>query len=242
MIKTKMYSERKGNITVFRGCGFSCSYCAFRASLRRSPCEKCRTFEPHAHMEVLKNIPPKTKEGEFISVGFTGDISFMPMTDFWEVIEYCRKWKDRTFLIQSKNPHYFLKYLNFASPLCIPDNVIIGTTIETNQTTDTISKAPEPALRGHAMKLLERCKKEVTIEPIMDFDLNNMVEWMQAIEPEFVYIGYDSHPERNKLPEPMWSKTQLLIDDLRAAGIEVREKLMREAWREHNTISRGYDS
>lgn len=228
---TKMYEHRKGNISVFRGCSYFCSYCAFRTSLRRSPCERCRVFEPHAHMEVLEKTPPKTKVGEFITIGLTGDISFMDMVDFWKVIEYCRKWKDRTFLIQSKKPWYFLQFLEHIVPLSIPDNVIIGTTIETNRTTDTISKAPEPALRCYAMKLLE-CRKEVTIEPIMEFDLQNMVEWMQAIAPEIVYIGYDSHPEKNKLPEPKYSKTHALIIDLRVAGIDVREKLMRKAWDE----------
>jgi len=225
---TRMYSERRGNISVFRGCGFSCSYCAFRTSLRRSPCEKCRTFEPHAHMEVLDRTPPRTKPGEFITVGLTGDISFMDVADFWKVIEYCRKWKDRTFLIQSKKPCYFLRYLEFATPLRIPDNVIIGTTIETNRTTDIISKAPEPALRGYAMKFLD-CRKEITIEPIMDFDMETMVQWMQVLAPEFIYIGYNSNNNIH-LPEPSLSKTTELIQKLRDEGIEIREKLMRKAW------------
>lgn len=226
----KMYSERRENVSVFRGCGYSCSYCAFRTSLRRSPCEKCRTFEPHAHMEVLDRTPPKTRAGEFLTIGLTGDISFMDMADFWEVIEYCRKWRDRTFLIQSKKPWYFLQFLEHIMPLRIPDNVIIGTTIETNRTTDTISKASEPVLRGYALNLLNH-RTEVTIEPIMDFDLQNMLDWMQALAPEFIYIGYNSNPNI-RLPEPSLSKTIELTEGLRDLGIEVREKLMRKAWDE----------
>jgi len=227
MTRDKMYPERVGNISVFRGCSYSCFYCAFRTSLRRSPCEKCRIFEPHAHLEVLDKTPPKTKPDEFITIGLTGDISFMDLTDFWKVIEYCRKWKDSTFLIQSKKPWYFLQFLEHIAPLRIPDNLILGTTIETNKPTNKYSKAPEPVLRGYAMKLLD-CRKEVTIEPITDFDMDIMVKWMKAIAPEICYIGYNSK-DKIMLPEPSLEKTQELIEKLQEFT-EVRTKLMRKAW------------
>ncbi len=228
---TKMYEQRKGNISVFRGCSYFCTFCAFRTSLRRSPCEKCRAFEPHAHMEVLDRTPPKTKNGEFITIGLTGDISFMDVADFYHVMEYCRKWKDRTFLIQSKNPACFLRFREHISPLRFPDNVILGTTTETNRIEkyDTISKAPSPVQRFEAM-LKITSKIFITIEPILDFDMGIFTNWIKILSPNFCYIGYDSHPKRNKLPEPSLNKTHALIVDLRAAGIEIREKIMRKAW------------
>ncbi len=241
----RMYPERAGNVSVFRGCAYSCAYCAFRTSLSRSGCKKCRDFEPHAHLEALEKNPPKTGEGEFLTIGLTGDISFMYVADFWKVMEYCRKWKDRTFLIQSKDPGYFLRYQEFVMPFRIPDNAIIGTTIETNRggwicdpvTTnptalyckyDIISKAPLPEKRYEAMRRLD-CRKAITIEPILDFDLDIMLQWTKDIAPEFIYIGYNSKKDI-KLPEPSLSKTTALIAELRGAGFDVREKLLRKAW------------
>ncbi len=235
--KSKMYSERVGNISAFRGCGFGCIYCAFRASLKRSPCEKCSDFEPHAHLEVLNKRPPKTKEGEFLTIGLTGDISFASDTTMQAIIHYCFLWSDRTFLIQTKDPSFFHRY-NF------PENVILGTTIETTtQKWDTkeqwarndeeilsysnYSKAPLPYLRYRAMQKLDY-RKALTIEPVMDFDFDIMVEWIKEIDPEFVYIGYNSN-DKIKLPEPSIKKTLLLIEEL-SRFTEVRPKLLRKAW------------
>lgn len=239
MKRDKMYPERVGNISAFRGCGFGCTYCAFRRALRRSKCEKCRTFEPHAHLEVLNNRPPKTKEGEFLTIGLTGDISFADVQkgDMLAILDYVCKWSDRTFLLQSKNPAFF-------STFVIPKNVIIGTTIETTSVAwdsqeqwvrhdrkvliySDISKAPHPYKRHWAMQEL-RCRKEVTIEPIMDFNEDVMVQWIQDIEPEFVYIGYNSK-DNVRIPEPSLKKTERLIERLKVFTI-VRTKLLRKAW------------
>ncbi len=237
----RMYAERKGNIAVFRGCGFNCCYCAFRRMLKLSNCQKCRNFEPHSHMEVLERKPPKTKKGQFLTVGLSSDISFMDDDEFCKVLDYCSKWGDRTFLIQSKNPGYFLGLEHL-----IPSNVIIGTTIETNRLvtsksleTNTcfysdeshylrpISKAPSSYVRYEAMRSLD-CRKSVTIEPILDFDVDIMEKYIKDIKPEIVWIGYNSHPEKNGLPEPTLYKLDKFVGRLKKSGINVRLKLIRE--------------
>jgi len=55
--------------------------------------------------------------------------------------------------------------------------------------------------------------KMVSIEPIMDFDLDVMVDWMRQIKPEFISIGADS--KGHKLPEPSTDKVQALIEALK---------------------------
>jgi len=126
--------------------------------------------------------------------------------------------------------------------------VILGATIETNreELVRRISKAPPPAFRLRQLLSLKHPRKMITIEPILDFDLDEFVEWIVAVKPWRVYIGYDSHSKENKLPEPSLSKTKLLIKSLAWAldGIKVKGeeivsgavfgrihcKLIREAW------------
>lgn len=235
----KMYKDRKSNIAVFRGCKYSCVYCAFRNSLKRSACEKCREFEPHAHLEVLEGTPPKTKVGEFLTIGLTGDISFATDREMSAVVTYCEKWKNRTFLVQSKNPSRFMDWI-------FPDNVILGTTIESNREHlwdisdplkirydyQDISSAPLPEKRYEAMlKLGLGQRKAITIEPVLDFDVEILAQWIINLNPELVWIGYDNH--KHKLPEPPFSKTMALIERVKEAASnesKVVEKTIRLAW------------
>lgn len=225
---TKMYSERTCNIPAYRGCQYQCKYCAFRSTLRRSPCEKCRNYEPHAHLEALQKKPPRTEKGRFITIGLTGDISWATGDVINQIIKYCEKWRDRTFLIQSKNPARLLDF-------DFPYNVMLGTTIETNLTTiwqtsySWISKAPAPFDRYLAMRRIRNNDTIITIEPILDFHTDSFTSWMRNLQPKVVYIGYDSKPELSHLPEPPLAKTQELIEQLETIT-EVRQKLIRTAW------------
>lgn len=235
-VNQKMYKERKANIAVFRGCDFNCVYCAFRKTLSRLNCTSCVNFKPHTHLETLSHRPPKTRDGEFVTIGLTGDISFMDPTEFKKVIDYCHEWCNVTFLIQSKNPVYFLQFVKD-----IPDNVIIGTTIESNLGQwyngtkpihySNISKAPKPIDRFETVLKLS-CRKAITIEPALDFDVDTFLSWVITTQPEIVWIGYDSHPEKNRLPEPLLAKTQEFIKRLEDDGISVHQKLIRRAWYE----------
>jgi len=239
----KMYAERKANIAVFRGCRYNCVYCAFKKMLKLSKCQKCRDFEPHSHMGVLQRKPPKTKKGEFLTVGLSSDISFMDVNEFCEVLDYCSKWGDRTFLIQSKNPAYFLQFAHR-----ITSNVIIGTTVESNRlitdqswgtTTcfydrgdggfEPISQGPSAALRYEAMRLYAG-RKSITIEPIIDFDADVMEKYVRDIKPEILWIGFNSRPKKNVLPEPDLYKLDTFVGRLKKEGIDVKLKLIREPY------------
>jgi len=231
MIRERMYKERKANIAAFRGCGFQCCYCAFKNTLKRSKCKQDQDFIPHSHLEVLSKRPPTTKHGEFVTIGMNGDISFASETAMNAIIHYCWLWAKHTFLLQSKNPAFFHEYK-------FPENVIIGTTMESNRTEfhdsdywsyDFISAAPNVNKRFDAMYELTS-KKVITIEPILDFDIDIFLNAIIDLKPEWVWVGYDSNPKRNLLPEPSLTKTQELIKRLEDAGISVRQKLIRKAW------------
>jgi hypothetical protein len=51
--------------------------------------------------------------------------------------------------------------------------------------------------------------KMVTIEPIIDFDLDILQQWIKDIDPIMVWIGYDSR--KNYHPEPSEPKTPTLL-------------------------------
>lgn len=229
---TKMYHERIANIAAFRGCSHNCVYCAFQKSLTRSPCLKCRAFEPHEHLECFERTPPKTKGDEFITIGLCGDVAFASDAWFKRAIEYCEKWRDRTFLLQSKNPQVLQDYEAHHS--FFPENLKIGITIETDQypyQPHIISKAPVIEERYDAMMhIFNGGNIWTTIEPIIEFNLPIFLEMISNLNPSRVYIGYNSRPDV-RLSEPPLVKTQELIRQLRAAGLDVREKLMREARR-----------
>lgn len=87
-----------------------------------------------------------------------------------------------------------------------------------------ISKAPLPSERYKDFLNLQWDKKIVTIEPIMDFDLDTFVKQIVSIKPKVVFLGYNSHPKSVPLPEPKWNKTLGLMCSLRKHGIEVLPK------------------
>lgn len=99
---------------------------------------------------------------------------------------------------------------------------------------------------------LDYPRKVVTIEPIMDFDLNVFRDWIVSIDPEHVWLGFNSKSRSKVLKEkgfamcePPEDKVQQLIYALEDAkpkvkvykhgeraqkfkgGIEVRGKTLR---------------
>lgn len=155
-------------------------------------------------------------EGKTIFVEHCNDIGSEGVCYAWRqrIYEHCNLWPKNTYVFQSKNPLVF-----FAGGY--PHGSILGTTIETNREIPTVSKAPAPASRYLAMKRIEG-RKFVTIEPILDFDVDVLVEWIVDLNPEFLNIGADS--KGHGLIEPPKEKVIALIEKLGAAGVKINEK------------------
>jgi DNA repair photolyase len=164
-------------------------------------------------------------KGNFIFVGSSCDMVAKEIPRKWIEIalEHCRKF-DNKYLFQSKNPNGILAVKDL-----LPKNSVIGTTIETNRDElyVGISKAPLPSQRFEAMLRLQHSRKIVTIEPVLDFDVEIMVKWVRSVGPEVCYVGCDS--KRNYLPEPELRKVKVLMKKLKES-IDVRAKTMRKAW------------
>lgn len=176
---------------------------------------------------------PKLVEGELGRRFGPGDIVFVvAMGDLFgrwvprgwilRVIEAMERSPQALFFLETKNP---IRYFEFMNEL--PDNVIFSATIETNRDYG-LSKAPPPYSRYLAMLGISgHFRKHVSIEPIMDFDPEEMVYWMANIRPQAVSVGYDNY--RCGLPEPPLGKTTELIAELERFTF-VERKTLREAW------------
>ncbi len=104
---------------------------------------------------------------------------------------------------------------------------ILFDTIETNFDYG-LSLAPSPLHRFQAMKELAYPHKFISMEPLMEFHLRTVVDWMKEIDPEIIEIGADNY--HNHLPEPksngaltQW-KVRWLLDGLREFCPTVVEK------------------
>jgi len=232
--KNNMYSKSVKQWNPFAGCRHDCKYCqsSFQAQLkrRRKDCEKCYHFVPHAHSERLNRSLPKTRFGQFIFTCSSGDISFCDDSYLKKIVAKIIHEPRKTFLIQSKNPQTFNR-------VSFPDNVILGITLETNRDDlcEGISKAPKSSQRYRDFLGVQHPVKMVTIEPVIEFDEEVMIAWIQALDPCMVWLGYDSR--KNHLPEPPLGKVRSLHWELGKRGFTVVLKTIRRAWWEESNPS-----
>ena len=145
----------------------------------------------------------------------------VPEDNIERVLAHCREYHENTYVFQTKNPARPVKfYMNRK----MPEGFILGATIETDdeKLTNRFSKAPEPADRARYLGMVKNHTTFLTIEPIMKFNLHELSELVKLANPYWVNIGADS--KNQHLPEPTWNEVMALIDELKANGIEVREK------------------
>lgn len=210
-------NKQKGNMYPFvthtwnpiRGkCPHDCSYCYMKIYPQ---------LELHfSEKEMLTNLG----SGNFIFVGSSTDMWAEEIRTYWiqSVLWKCNFYPDNRYLFQSKNPGRF-------PTSGLPPQSILGTTIETNRDYPDITRAPSPEKRMEAMQLL-KLPKMVSIEPVMDFDLNTLMDWIYCIAPEFVSIGADS--KNHHLPEPRPEKVQELVKELRGfTKVYIKDNLSR---------------
>jgi DNA repair photolyase len=228
--RTNMYNLSVNQWSPFAGCEHDCLYCksSFQRQLKRwakKNCPGCYEFTPHTHPERLEQKLPNTKYMQFIFTCSSGDITFCSNEFLERIITRIQSEPNKTFLIQSKDPQTFNRVI-------FPKNVILGTTLETNrdELSEEISKAPKPTKRCNDLRKVNHPLKMVTIEPVMDFDLNVMINWIENISPCMVWLGYDSG--MNKLPEPGLEKVKNLHWELAKRGFVVILKTIRKAWNE----------
>ena len=210
-----MYNWCTHTFNVIKGeCPHQCSYCYCKRWGKQSP----------LHFDE-KELKTDLGSGNFIFVGSSCDMWADDISLSWiaPILGRCFDFPNNRYLFQSKNPARFGVHP-------FPKDTIIGTTIETNRDYHTnvpfpLSKAPQTIKRVEAM-IRHTEPKMVSIEPILDFDLPEMTNFIKWINPKFVSIGADS--KGHNLPEPPPDKIKALIKELQGiTTVKIKDNLKR---------------
>lgn len=217
---SRMFKSIDRTWNVYVGCRHDCTYCCARSLAKtrlKSSLRYRDGFEPRLIEEELRR---SFKPGLFIFVCFMGDISFATREEFLRILVRIREFPETCFLVQSKNPEQLYTWWHDWG-IGLPANVYLGTTIESNRNYG-LTKAPPPIDRFRYLTGYPHSQKFLSIEPIMDFDLDVLVSWVRMLQPNIVEIGADNY--RNNLPEPPWWKVEELLKELRKVCPTVVEK------------------
>ena len=208
-----MFRELKGNMYEWAKtwnplggeCSHKCSYCSTNNLKKRYEAVRNKYSGP---LKLFFDDPPLTKKILFVCGQHDLFAENIPESWIANILRRCKA-KNNTYLFQTKNPARIKKF----APL-FPEKSIICTTIETNRWYKQMGKAPVTDERAKAMNehYLAGFKTQVTIEPIMRFDLKEMVILIKVCHPSSVNIGADS--KGNHLPEPPREKILELIEEL----------------------------
>jgi DNA repair photolyase len=202
-------------------CSHKCSYCYVK-NTRRGRLQKYRG--PLRLIEDELNV--KYGQGKTIFIEHMNDLFArdVPHIFIRRIAAHCMDYPANTYVFQTKNPERYSEIMNK-----LPKDIILGITMETNRYIPGISNAPIPEERYIAFRPFlyhprydVPLRKFITIEPILDFDVDILAARVKDIGPEFVNIGADS--KGHGLPEPPWEKVQELIARIQGSGIEIREK------------------
>lgn len=191
-------------------CPHKCSYCYVKSM--NYPAVKARYSGKIRLFENEFKKPLKSKSGKPIFIGSCFDMwaDAVPDDMILKVLYHLRKF-DNQYVFQTKNPRRFNVFISM-----LHRSDILGTTIETTDywsCLNDISNTPTPYMRAYDLAKHKDVQRFVTIEPIIDFDLDHFITIIGLAEPTWVNIGADS--KRHNLPEPSWEKVQSLITELK---------------------------
>ncbi|MCX6152751.1 MAG: DUF5131 family protein [Candidatus Kapabacteria bacterium] len=197
--KGNMYPFVNSTYNTVKGlCSHDCSYCY----MKRWKNQKAVRFDE-------KELKTDLGRGNFIFVGSSNDLFAESINSEWisKTLEHCSKFNNK-YLFQSKNPERMKDFINE-----FPEDTVLCTTIETNRYFPNIMQnAPLPEERAKAMASIIEFEKHITVEPILRFDLVELVELIRSCSVSQVNIGADSGGHH--MPEPSKEHVVALIQQL----------------------------
>ncbi len=194
-------------------CPHKCGYCYAEKLKHSKPVIKAKyTGFPTVSELGLKQISGRNKR-----------IFICDMTDLFAenisiniiktIVEKCVSKPENEYLFQTKNIQRIANNKEIRLLLYDIKSLNIATTIESNIRYKQMGNAPELIDRIKGIKFLSQYfKTQITIEPIMDFNLVFFVEMLRDANVSQINIGADSG--NNKLSEPSKEKLLQLISEL----------------------------
>lgn len=206
-VKGNMYGFITHTFNMVKGiCPHGCSYCYMSKRGKLKPVR----FDITEHRTELG-------KGNHIFVGSSCDMWAEEIPTEWILwtLMHCQKYSGNRYFFQSKNPSRFVDMLMFVDMSRVSSKVTFCTTIETNRIyPEIMGKTLSPGARAAFMAgVATAFPTHVTIEPIMDFDLQELLMLIHRINPTQVNIGADS--KGCNLPEPSPEKVKTLIEELK---------------------------
>ena len=195
-----MYAWVSHTFNTVKGlCPHGCQYCYMKRFGEQKPVRFDAT-----------ELQADLGEGNFIFIGSSCDMWAEAIPREWiEATLLIAKLKPKNrYLFQSKNPRRFMNFLDLLNP----SNTVLCTTIESDR--DHIEGPPAIDERFNWICKVKAAgfQVSVTIEPIMDFDENRLLEMINDIGPQSVSVGADS--QEHGLPEPTPEKVRTLLSEL----------------------------
>lgn len=206
MKKGNMYPDVKPWNPLGGECPHGCSYCSTKTMMRFPEV----WYKYSGELRLFSSLYKMPKTDKLIFVAGQNDLfaNRVGAKIILYVLEICKQHEGNRYLFQTKNP---ARYHNFLFDF--PKGSILCTTIETNRWyPGVMGITPLPSDRAAAMGSITHYEKHVTIEPIIDFDLEELVALIRISKATKVNIGADS--KHNHLPEPSKDKVLALIDEL----------------------------
>jgi DNA repair photolyase len=220
---THMHSHLGGE------CPHRCYYCY----VQRNPRGVSGRYQGEVRL-IREELGVNYGTGRTIFIEHMNDMFAEGIKEEWirDIFGHCNQYKNNIYVFQTKNPNRAYKFIDY-----FPERFLIGTTIETNRDVKE-TKAPRPIERFLGIrKFLEldsykdKANIFITIEPIMDFDVDILFFWILELRPSFVNIGADS--KNTGLIEPPPNKIERLIKLLKEKNITIKKKTnLQRLWRE----------
>ncbi len=234
--KGKMFRSVDYTMTYYQGCGttdtlasgkWACPYCWTKhqhwGSISRYP--RLLWEDPQAR------IPPSIQEATiFMNSAHDSFSPIIPKEWIEDMITFmAHQHPSINFYLQSKWIHRARRHIDTLWE--IRDRIILGTTIETNDQDllDSIGCcAPPVKARAAALKYFKEqgFKTRLSLEPLFDFDVKEMLSLIKDVSPELVEIGLDNYQQKHGLviPQPSKGKILMLLNGLNGGGIKVFKK------------------